>query len=86
MGEVGQQSQTGQVPPVQRKPVPIIGIIGLIVGIVGLFVFALPCGVVAIILGIASYVREKTAVAWLAVILGIVDIVAWLILIGNVLT
>ena len=71
------QTQTGQAPPVQRRPTPIIAIIGLLVGIVGLFIFALPCGIVAIILGIASYAREKTALAWLAVILGIVDIAAW---------
>jgi len=74
MGEAGQQSQTGQIPPVQRKPAPIIGIIGLIVGVVGLLIYPLPCGIVAIILGIASYMREKTAVAWLVLILGLVDI------------
>jgi len=68
-----------------RRPTPIIAIIGLLVGIVGLFIFALPCGIIAIILGIASYAREKTALAWLAVILGIVDIAAWLFLVGTVL-
>jgi hypothetical protein len=65
----------------ERRPTPIIAIIGLLVGIVGLFIFALPCGIIAIILGIASYAREKTALAWLAVILGIVDIAAWLLLV-----
>ena len=85
MGEAGQPNQTSQPPPMARRPTPIIAIIGLLVGIVGLFIFALPCGIVAIILGIASYAREKTALAWLAVILGIVDIAAWLFLVGTVL-
>ena len=86
MGEAGQPNQTSQPPPTTRRPTPIIAIIGLLVGIVGLFIFALPCGIIAIILGIASYAREKTALAWLAVILGIVDIAAWLFLVGTVLT
>ena len=80
MGEAGQATQTGQAPPVTRRPTPIIAIIGLLVGIVGLFIFGVPCGVLAIILGIASYAREKTALAWLALILGMVDIATVLII------
>ncbi len=57
-----------------RRPTPIIAIIGLLIGIVGLFIYPLPCGVLAMILGITSYIREKTVIAWLAVILAIVDI------------
>lgn len=83
MGEAGQPDQTGQPPPIVRRPTPIIAIIGLLVGIVGLFIFALPCGILAVILGIASYMREKTAIAWLVLILGIVDIVTWIFLIGT---
>jgi hypothetical protein len=74
MGEAGQPTQTGQAPPVTRRPTPIIAIIGLLVGLVGLFIFAIPCGILAIILGIASYAREKTALAWIALILGIIDV------------
>jgi hypothetical protein len=81
MGEAGQPSQTGQKPLVTRRPTPIIAIIGLIVGIVGLFIYALPCGIVAIILGIISYRREKTAIAWMALILGIVDVATGLYII-----
>ncbi len=83
MGETGQPDQTGQPPPIVRRPTPIIAIIGLLVGIVGLFIFALPCGILAVILGIASYMREKTAIAWLVLILGIVDIVTWIFLFGT---
>jgi len=83
MGETDQSNQTNQPPPIARRPTPIIAIIGLLVGLVGLFIFALPCGIVAIILGIASYAREKTALAWLAVILGIVDIATWIFLVGT---
>jgi hypothetical protein len=85
MSEAGQQSQTDQTRPIQRKPAPIIGIIGSILGIVGLFVYQLPCGIAATILGVASYAREKTAVSWLAIILGIADIVQWLFLFGIIL-
>jgi hypothetical protein len=83
MGETGQPDQTSQLPPIARRPTPIIAIIGLLVGIIGLFIFALPCGILAVILGIASYMREKTAIAWIAVILGIIDIVTWIFLIGT---
>lgn len=83
MGEAGQPDQTGHSPPIVRRPTPIIAIIGLLVGIVGLFIFALPCGILAVILGIASYMREKTAIAWLVLILGIVDIVTWIFLVGT---
>ena len=85
MGEAGQPDQTSQPPPMARRPTPIIAIIGLLIGIVGLFIFALPCGILALILGIASYMREKTAIAWLAVILGIVDIAAWILLVGTLI-
>jgi hypothetical protein len=83
MGEAGQPDQTGPPPPIVRRPTPIIAIIGLLVGIVGLFIFALPCGILAVIFGIASYIREKTAIAWLVLILGIVDIVTWIFLVGT---
>jgi len=53
----------------------------LLVGIVGLFIFALPCGILAIILGIASYAREKTALAWIALILGVIDVATGLYII-----
>ncbi len=74
MGETGQPDQTGQLPPMVRRPTPILAIIGLLIGIVGLFIYPLPCGVLAMIFGIASYIREKTALVWLVVILAIVDI------------
>jgi hypothetical protein len=74
MGEAGRPNQTGHEPPVTRRPTPIIAIIGLLVGILGLFISAIPCGILAIILGIASYAREKTAFAWIALVLGIIDI------------
>ncbi len=83
MSEAGQPDQTSQLPPIARRPTPIIAIVGLLVGIVGLFIFALPCGILAVILGIASYMREKTAIAWLVLILGIVDIVTWIFLFGT---
>jgi hypothetical protein len=63
----------------QKRGVPIIAVIGLLVGILGLFFLPLPCGLLALILGIASYMREKTSLAWLAVILGIANIVFWAI-------
>lgn len=74
MGEAGQPNQVSQPPPIARRPTPIIAIVGLIIGIVGLFIYPLPCGILTMILGIASYIREKTAIAWLAIILAIVDI------------
>jgi hypothetical protein len=69
------------MPPVTRRPTPILAIIGLIVGILGLFIYALPCGIVAIILGVASYAREKSALAWISMILGVIDIVTGLYII-----
>ncbi len=74
MGEAGQPDQTSQLPPIARRPTPIIAIVGLLIGVIGLFIYPLPCGVLAMILGIGSYIREKTAVVWLVVILAIVDI------------
>lgn len=81
MGEAGQPNQTDQTPPAARRPTSIIAIIGLLAGMVGLFIYgALPCGIVAIILGIFSHIREKTALAWIPLILGIIDIVTGLLI------
>jgi hypothetical protein len=63
----------------QKRGLPIIGVVGLLAGIVGLFFLPLPFGLLALILGIASRVREKASLAWLAVILGIANIVFWAI-------
>lgn len=63
----------------QKRGTPIIAVIGLLVGIVGLFIYPLPCGILGVVLGIASYVREKTYFAWIALILGIANIAFWAI-------
>jgi hypothetical protein len=63
----------------QKRGVPMIAVIGLLLGIVGLFFLPLPFGLLALILGIASHVREKASLAWLAVILGIANIIFWAI-------
>ena len=67
-------------PPVVPTPQPkhnSRGIVGTILALVGFFVFGLPLGIAALVLGIID--EPKTTWSWTAIVIGVVDIVAVLV-------
>lgn len=73
-------------PPVSPVPQPTPkdnskGIIGTILALVGFFVFGLPLGIAALVLGIID--EPKTTWSWTAIVIGVVDIVGVLYFLGS---
>ena len=56
-------------------------ITSMVLGLVGLFVAALPCGILAIVFAAISRKKIKSGMATAGLVLGIIDLVTWLILI-----
>ena len=52
----------------------------LVLGLVGLFLFALPCGTLAVIFSIISKKKAKSGKATAGLVLGIIDLASWVLL------
>ena len=54
-----------------------MAIASMVLGIVGLFIFGLPCGILAIIFAVLSKKKIKSGKATAGLVLGIIDVAAW---------
>lgn len=52
----------------------------MVLGLVGLIVAALPCGILAIVFSVLAKKRTKSGMATAGLVLGIIDLVTWVIL------
>jgi len=60
------------------------GVASLVTGIVGLIVFAIILGPVALVLGCIAWSKDEDKLGIAGIILGIIDIIAWLILVAYI--
>ena len=58
----------------QKKETKGFSIASLVLGIVGIFIFAIPCGILAIIFGIIGRKKGGKGMALAGLILGIIDV------------
>lgn len=66
----------------KKSTVTGAGVASLVMGIVGLIIFAIVLGPIAIILGAIAWGNNKDKLGLAGLILGIIDIIGWIILMG----
>jgi hypothetical protein len=69
----------------QQTPTPTpkanLGVVGSVAGLIGFFLFGLPLGAAAIIMGAID--QPKTTWSYVSIVIGIVDVVAVLYVLGS---